>query len=79
MFKDSTGAVSSTRVCMVLIVASVMLVFILHNIISMAHHGGFVSMGTAEVSALGLALATKVAQNFTEKDDTTPPVEGPGK
>jgi hypothetical protein len=72
MFKDSTGAVSMTRVCMFFIVATVCLVYILQNAVSMFHGGGLISMGYPEISALGLVFGAKIGQNITENMATTP-------
>ena len=69
MFKDSTGAISSMRVCMFLIVAAVLVVYIIQNIASIALGHGLVPLGTQEIAALGMALAGKTVQNFTEKED----------
>jgi hypothetical protein len=45
---------------------SIILVFIIHNIVSMTKGGGFISMGASEAMLIAGVLGAKAAQNFSE-------------
>lgn len=66
MFKDCNGQLSSMRISMFLVVSIILTIYVAHNIVAMTHGQGLVSFGFYEVSALGIALAGKVAQKFSE-------------
>lgn len=64
------GKVSMMRVSTILIVVSVISVFIAHNVISMLHGGGFVSIGASEAMLLAGVLGMKSVQSFSENKKT---------
>lgn len=66
LIKGDSGKISSMRVASLSIIVSVLVIFIVHNIVSMASGGGFVSVGSSEVALVTAALSAKAAQRFAE-------------
>lgn len=82
MFKDSTGAISSMRVCMFMVVGTICGVYIAQNIVSMVHGAGLVAMGLYEFSTLVAIFGAKIGQNITENmsgPEPASPVVLPGQ
>jgi len=71
---ESNGKISMMRVASISVVGSVMLIWIIHNVISMFTGDGFVSMGAEEAMLLAGVLGAKAAQSFGEKR-SSPPLE----
>lgn len=66
MFKGSTGTVSSMRICMFLVVATICGIYIAQNIVSMVHGHGLIALGLYEFSTLVAIFGAKIGQNITE-------------
>jgi len=62
MFKGADGKISMMRVLSFFVVNCVMAIFLGHNILSMIHGGGFVSLGYEEASLVALVLGAKAYQ-----------------
>jgi len=58
--------ISMMRFATMMVVTSIMAVWVAHNIVSMAHGGGFVSMSQNEMLLVALTLGAKAAQYFGE-------------
>lgn len=73
MLKDNPGGKTSMmRVCTLVIVGSIMVVYLTHNIIAIIKGAGMVSIGWQEVSLIGGALGFKAYQ-VSQEDSPTPP------
>lgn len=66
MFQGGDGKVSSMRVMTFATVAIVLAVYIVHNIVSMFHGNGYVTMSWQDVAIISAALGIKMAQTGFE-------------
>jgi len=67
VIKGRSGKVSMMRIATLIIVASIMGVFVGHNILAMIKGGGFISIGPEEAMLITGVLGAKAAQAFSEK------------
>ena len=67
--KGSDGKISMMRVSIVTVIFPVMVMFVIHNIVSLFGGNGFVSMGMEEVALISAALGTKAVQSFAEPNN----------
>jgi len=72
--KGDNGKYSMMRVSTATVVFSIMLIFIVHNIVAMVSGKGFVSMGSQEAMLIAGVLAAKAGQAFSggNKKETKP-------
>lgn len=70
LFKDPDGKVSMMRFINFFVCASIIVVFIVHNIVSMTKGGGFVSIGSTEAMLIAGVIGAKAAQSFSEHKKT---------
>lgn len=77
--KGGDGKISMMRVSIITVIFPVILMFIIHNIVSLFTGEGFISMGMEEVTLLSAALGAKAIQSYAEpknppkqSDDTLP-------
>ena len=64
--KGSDGKISMMRVAISMIIVPIISVYIAHNIISMIHGNGLISLGMGEITLISTALGTKAVQSFAE-------------
>lgn len=63
---ENNGQVSSTRLTMYATGATILGIYIFHNIVAMVNGGSFVDFPVNSVVVLGIVLTGKVAQKFSE-------------
>jgi len=61
------GKVSMMRLATMIVVTSIMMIWVAHNVVSMITGGGFVSMGQNEMMLVALTLGAKAAQYWGEQ------------
>lgn len=66
LFNGPDGKVSMMRFITAFTCLSIMLVFIAHNVVSMAKGGAFVSIGSSEALLISGVIMAKAAQAFSE-------------
>ena len=66
LFKGPDGKVSMMRFINFFVCASIIGIFIVHNIVSMAKGGGFISIGSTEAMLIAGVIGAKAAQSFSE-------------
>lgn len=72
VIKGTDGKVSATRFSTVVVVLTIMVAFLSHNIAAIAHGSEkFISIGFNEFLLLTTALGSKVAQHFSESKGKT--------
>lgn len=83
MFQGSDGKVSMMRFSTFLTTVAIIGTFVAHNVISMIHGAGFVSMGLEEASLLAATLGLKALQTKFEgngsSDAVAPDAKDPAK
>lgn len=70
MFKGPDGKVSMMRVISFGVCSAIMVIFIIHNVVSMKNGGGFVSIGATEAMLIAGVISAKAAQSFSENKKT---------
>ena len=66
VIQGGNNKVSMTRVTTLIVIVSIILIFIAHNVVAMFNGGGFISLGTTEAAILIGCMGLKVTQRFIE-------------
>lgn len=84
LFKGPDSKVSMMRFISFFVCFSIIVVFIVHNIVAITKGGGFVSIGSTEAMLIAGVIGAKAVQSFSENkgnikklpDDVMPTSEG---
>lgn len=74
--KSSDGKTSSTRVATIAVVATTLVVYVVHNALAMIHGAGLVGLGEAEAALLSAAMLARAAQSYAENKYSAESKEG---
>lgn len=66
LFSGPDGKVSMMRFVSAFTCLSIMIVFIIHNIVSMVKGGSFISIGSTEAMLIAGVIGAKAVQSFSE-------------